>query len=156
MRFLFVTGGLEPGRDGVGDYMRQFVDSLQSVGEESGMLALNDHAVASVTTGGQTFERRLPSQMSWRERVELGRAAVREFRPECVVLQFVCYGYHPNFLERPMNRATVVKSEKLCGTILREAALGLREARVRVPLDGQRGSVCGQSVIERGGGFAFP
>jgi hypothetical protein len=41
---------------------------------------------------------RLTRSATWKKRVEKARAALQEFQPDWVSLQFVCYGFHPKGL----------------------------------------------------------
>jgi hypothetical protein len=99
---LFVCPSLEPGRDGVGDYTRRLASELQRCGHECVCVAANDRhtARAKAPVSGeyeqQTTEPgivRLASQESWGTRFAAIRAAVDNFAPEWVSLQYVPHGF---------------------------------------------------------------
>jgi hypothetical protein len=100
MKIAFITGSLEPGRDGVGDYTSSFADELRLQGHDTIIIALRDKFVSKVTAAGrqvagksiQTF--RLPVKLPWPECIREARQILDSFDPEWVSLQFVCYSFH--------------------------------------------------------------
>lgn len=102
MRLAFLCGGLEPGHDGVGDYTRLLAAECVRRGHEVRLLALNDHwasagnpAEVQSTGGGQVDCVRYAASRPWGERFAAAAAALNAFKPDCVSLQFVPYGFHP-------------------------------------------------------------
>lgn len=94
MRLLFVCAGYEPGMDGVGDYVRRLAESLDTQGHTTAILALNDKAVAQPMQADlPRASLQLPATLDWPLRIARARAFVREFAPDWVSLQFVCYGW---------------------------------------------------------------
>lgn len=93
MRMALICGGLEPGRDGVGDYARQLGAELERQGHETLLIALNDRWQ---TRPGTTRPHRLRLDPATppRRRAETARAALLDFRPDWLSLQYVCYAYH--------------------------------------------------------------
>ena len=110
MVILFVTSGLEPGKDGVGDYTRLLAAECIRQGARCHLLALNDRFISQPVEAVETANNvslsvlRLPSELSWEKRVELAT----EFRTRCAAdwtsLQFVGYGFHHKGVVRKMER----------------------------------------------------
>lgn len=103
MRILFVCGGLEVGRDGVGDYTRRLALELVNQGCSASMLALNDpHLEGNQTSRGNDGDSvnslRLSSNISWSKRVELARSFVQSEEPDYLSLQFVPFSFDPRGL----------------------------------------------------------
>jgi hypothetical protein len=94
---MLICGGLENGRDGVGDYCRRLAGELASLGHECVLVAYNDHHVLSETTEvlRPTIRIvRLPESASMRERAAQLSAVLHEWRPDWVSLQFVSYAFN--------------------------------------------------------------
>ena len=100
MKIIFLCGCLEPGRDGVGDYVRRLAVELQQQGHRPQVVALNDYYVTAEETGtqqtpqGDLLTLRLPA--TWEMGVRFARAKVwiDDFNPEWLSLQFVPYAFH--------------------------------------------------------------
>ena len=93
MKILFLSGSIEPGKDGVGDYSRTLAAECLSLGYETLLSSLNDQWIA-----GQKREAaglRLGTNMRWPDRINALRAFLTANRPEVVSLQFVPYSFHP-------------------------------------------------------------
>lgn len=89
MRILFLCSGLEPGRDGVGDYTRRLAAECGRQGHECLVIALNDQA-----SGEEPGVLRCSRSLPWKERTEQVRQRVADFAPDWISLQFVPYGFH--------------------------------------------------------------
>ncbi len=99
MRICFVTGTLEPGRDGVGDFTRNLADACRERGHETVAIGLNDRWLEQDSVQEMDFTRngsilRMSSGLSWRERFRSACKAVKEFSPDWLSLQFVPYAFH--------------------------------------------------------------
>ena len=111
---LFICGGLEPGRDGVGDYSRLLAGELISQGNRAAMLAVNDRMIktvvsASQTVGSQKIQTlRLPSGLKNEIRIELAKAFISEHEPDWLSLQFVIYAF--NLKGLPFSLVKTLKS----------------------------------------------
>ena len=98
MRILFLCGSLEPGRDGVGDYLRLLAESCLAQGHECRAIALNDHAltepveISEPMAGTKLTLLRLPPTLSWPKRIKLATAFRTQFQPDWISFQFVSYG----------------------------------------------------------------
>ena len=51
MNILFLTGGLEPGQDGVGDYTRLLAGVCKTSGHKVSIIAINDSKLDGVQEG---------------------------------------------------------------------------------------------------------
>ena len=91
MRIALICSSLQPGRDGVGDYVRRLTNELRSMGHTSIAIALNDP--------GDCLDEpniiRLPRKTAWSKRWAQTRECLAKFSPDLVSLQWVPYGWHP-------------------------------------------------------------
>lgn len=95
MRIAFLTGSLEPGQDGVGDYTALLARECAGLGTTTRVIALADRtAKAPQTVPGERHWLRIPASMPWRRRVEAARCELDAFRPDWVSVQFVPYSFH--------------------------------------------------------------
>lgn len=92
MRIAFLTSCLEPGRDGAGDYSRALAEECTQAGHATCLVALNDR---HVTETSETGLLRLGSRLPWEARIQKTQTFLSNFSPDCVSLQFVCYGFNP-------------------------------------------------------------
>lgn len=99
MRILFLTSGLGPGQDGVGDYTRRLALACVRQNQECRVIALNDPQTvtpveaAESLDGCQILTLRLPARLPWEQRVELARAFRAQRPVDWTSLQFVPYGF---------------------------------------------------------------
>jgi glycosyltransferase involved in cell wall biosynthesis len=110
MKILFLTGSLEAGKDGVGDYARMLAVECGRLGHQACLLGLNDAWVAGAPE--KAGEMRLGARMSWPDRITAARAFVTRNDPEMISLQFVPYSFHPaglNFALPQILRAIIGK-----------------------------------------------
>jgi len=93
MRIAFVTSGLEPGHNGVGDYTTLLAAECERAGHATCRVALNDREAdaADASVGELRLHRAVP----WASRAAQAERFLAEFAPDFVSLQFVCYGFHP-------------------------------------------------------------
>jgi hypothetical protein len=104
LRIAIITSGLEPGRDGVGDYSTGLAAELRLLGHDVIVIGLSDKFVSEVISTGRQIEGvpiqalRLPSKLPWPERIQRAGRMLDAFDPEWVSLQFVCYAFHPKGL----------------------------------------------------------
>jgi hypothetical protein len=151
MRIAFVTSGLAPGKDGVGDYTRELAYECHTHGIRSCLLAINDRHVQQQVTeiqlsGDTSLDcLRLPATAPWEERSDAARAWLERTGPQCISLQFVNYGFHPKGLIGDLGRKLAsVFAPRPVHLMLHEIWLGLdRCAPLRQRLIGrlQRASV---------------
>jgi hypothetical protein len=96
MRILFITGGLEPNRDGVGDYTRWLAAESTRQGATCAVLAIADRHIDRVVSGGEASglkTLRLPFTMPWAERLRLAQQFAAASAADWVSLQFVPYSF---------------------------------------------------------------
>ena len=96
MRIVFITGGLEPDRDGVGDYTRWLAVEAVRQGASCRLLALADRhirvpALDRDRSGLESL--RLPFSMAWAERLQAAKEFLAESPADWVSLQFVPYSF---------------------------------------------------------------
>jgi hypothetical protein len=99
MKLLFITGCLEPGKDGVGDYTRELAAECARRGHPSFLISLNDPwiktPVREIPPDTDTPSLRLGPHQSWVDRVTAARAFLAEAGPDLVSLQLLLYSFHP-------------------------------------------------------------
>ena len=104
MRIGFVCGSLEPGKDGVGDYVRKLSKELIKNGHQIWALALNDPFISYTFQSlmpmgnGEPLELRLPADLSVKEKVAKANSFVCSIDPDFMSLQFVPFSFHPKGL----------------------------------------------------------
>lgn len=97
MRIAFVTGSLEPGRDGVGDYTRTLAAECVCRGHAVRVLSVADRESGEETFLGQPALRRMTREQALTD----GRDAYRwleAFAPDWTSLQFVPFSFDPRGL----------------------------------------------------------
>ncbi len=120
MKIIFLCGSMEPGRDGVGDYIRRLAGALNQQGHEVGVLAFNDRNTQSISEADQyedgiaIYVMRLPEIMPIKERMVISRKWIDAFDPEWISLQFVPFAFHPKGLAFGLSKHlnTIGKSRK--------------------------------------------
>lgn len=97
MKIAFITGSLQPGLDGVGDYTALLAAECRAQGCETIEIALSD---AHILLRQETeFRLCLPRIDSWKSRIQAAQAKVETFNPDVISFQFVIYGYHPKGID---------------------------------------------------------
>lgn len=100
MKIAFITGSLEPGRTGVGDYTRLLAAACQRMGHEVRTIALEDMHTPTNWEGQQDGIPclRLPKEAALASRMKMAARFLELFEPEWISLQFVPYAFHPKGL----------------------------------------------------------
>ena len=99
MKIVFMCGCLEPGRDGVGDYIYRLSLELTHRSHQVKAIALNDHyidqefSVNQLVTNSVFITNRLPSIWSATKRFDRAKDLVETFDPEWISLQFVPFSF---------------------------------------------------------------
>ncbi|WP_207534022.1 hypothetical protein [Desertivirga arenae] len=104
MNIVFLCGSLEPGRDGVGDYVRRLAVELLRQGHKASVISLNDKFIEEEFVGAQFSEGfelqvvRIPSSWAAPKRFKEAKVWIDVFDPEWLSLQFVIFSFHPKGL----------------------------------------------------------
>lgn len=104
MKITFICGTLEPGRDGVGDYIRRLAWQLISNSNKIIIIALYDWYVKEFVEENQIFEDkiiavyRIPCNYSYKDRYNLLKNIIDCFDPHFISLQFVPFSFNQNGL----------------------------------------------------------
>ncbi|MBC8008989.1 MAG: glycosyltransferase, partial [Burkholderiales bacterium] len=128
MTLLFICAGLEPGRDGVGDYTRRLAAACIARGHPCTLLALHDPHIARRhdDTSDALHVIRLPADSPWPERLAYAVDRTLRLAPDWISWQFVAYGFHPRgFLPATLLQAAASFRGPLCHVMLHELWLGL-------------------------------
>ncbi|MXV17449.1 glycosyltransferase family 4 protein [Hufsiella ginkgonis] len=100
MKVMFITGSMEPGRDGVGDYIRRMSGELIHRGISVSVLALHDrHCQKHITVmqqsdGHRFLVMRIPDAWSAVDRYDQAYFWMEEMNPDWVSLQYVPFAFH--------------------------------------------------------------
>lgn len=98
MRIAFVTGSLEPGRDGVGDYTRRLAAECVRAGHEVALLAVAEPSPVNSMVAEPLPTLRLTAA-EWRgDGGARAGAWIEAFRADWACLQFVPYSFDPRGL----------------------------------------------------------
>ena len=97
MRLAFICSGLEPGRDGVGDFARTLARECAAAGHETRLAAVREHGAPG---GGLARNGELRLNDIFRQPGEARALAawLREFQPDWVSSHFTPFGFHPRGL----------------------------------------------------------
>ncbi len=90
---LIMCGCLEPGKDGVGDYVLRIGSWLEANGVEVAYLAMNDRYVERSDQSSK-MRLRLSSVNSWESRFTKVQSFIETIEPSFIFLQFVPYAFH--------------------------------------------------------------
>ena len=108
MKIAFLCTSLAPGRDGVGDYVRQLAAACAEHGHVCLLVALHDrHLAPSAALLQRTNEVRLAASLSWSRRAAMLTDLLRDFEPHWVSWQIVAYGFHPKGILPPGSFALI-------------------------------------------------
>lgn len=114
MKILFICGSLEPGRDGVGDYVRRLAAEIIRQGHMAAALALNDTYLpvqfvgTQVAAGLEVEVFRAPSVQVMRDNFKKIKEWVTDFDPQWLSLQFVPFAFHAKGL--PFRLSSLLQS----------------------------------------------
>lgn len=99
MRILFLCGSIEPGRDGVGDYVRLLAKKLTQNMHTISILALSaphimfEQCVTEIYKGISVETLSIPISYTSNQRITLAKNFVSTVNPEIISLQFVIFSY---------------------------------------------------------------
>lgn len=104
MNILFICGSAEPGKDGVGDYIRRLCGELLRRGHQAQILALCDKHASCFFTENQFIEgspvivSRIPIGSSYKQQQAWSQEILNAAPVDWISLQFVPYSFHPKGL----------------------------------------------------------
>jgi hypothetical protein len=112
LRILFLCGSLEPGRDGVGDYVRRLASELLRQYHFVSVIALNDRFVSTLYEGSEQEDDlgliRIPDKYSNDQKLSITKEWIHKFNADWISLQFVPFSFHHKGL--PVNFSKFLKS----------------------------------------------
>jgi hypothetical protein len=97
MKILFLVGSLEEKKNGVADYVLNLTSSLETLGHEIAIIALNDHhhIITNENIKNQNNLRiRIASDLSIISKKSIVNQFIQTFNPDLISLQFVSFSYH--------------------------------------------------------------
>lgn len=108
MKIVFICGSAQPGKDGVGDYVRLLALSLLKMGHQAAIVAYNDKFVSAPETVVQSANDysisvlRFPVNFSASGKLSAASNFVDAFSPDWVSLQFVPFSFDKRGLSRDL------------------------------------------------------
>lgn len=99
MNIVFICGGMEPGKDGVGDYTRKLAAELIQQGHESFLISMCDKYVKKHREEQQKQEGinirvlRMGTCEKEQYRFQIASKAIKMFNPDWISLQYVPYSF---------------------------------------------------------------
>lgn len=99
MKIIFLCGSLEPGCDGVGDYVRCLAAELVQQGHQAAIVALYDRQLSSVCSGTQEANDialsilRIPFRWPVSEKFKIAGEWINQFNPDWLSLQYVPFSF---------------------------------------------------------------
>jgi hypothetical protein len=103
-KFLFVCGGLEPGKDGIGDYVRRIASCLAKNGHSSLLLAFgdvyahSDHSLSFLDDNELARVHRFRGSLSDETVFQAANNILYDFAPTLVSIQYNPYSFNPKGL----------------------------------------------------------
>ncbi|WP_183572988.1 glycosyltransferase [Mucilaginibacter sp. X5P1] len=100
MKITFICASLEPGRDGVGDYVRRLACEIIKQGHKAEAVALNDKYVTLIKKDIQQLHAvglpvyRLSASLNSADRYRYLYNRLEAFNPDMVSLQYVGFGFN--------------------------------------------------------------
>ncbi len=95
MRLVFFCSGLEPGRDGIGDYARTLAAACAAAGHETRLVAVRDPFCGKTVVSKITDkEPRFRDIFRYPAESRALAAWLREYQPDWASVQFTPFGFH--------------------------------------------------------------
>lgn len=119
MKIAFVCGSVEPGKDGVGDYVKQLASALQQSGHHVYVIALNDAYVQTYSAetpqsgSGSIPFYRIPAVFAHKTRKAHLISILSDIQADWVSFQFVPYAFDPKGL--PFRLPALLRHPQLKG-----------------------------------------
>lgn len=113
MKILFICGSLEEKKNGVADYVLSLANSLEKLGHETAIIALNDPR-NSITTEVLKNNNKLRISFSndssiYRKKIIVNQF-IQTYKPDLISLQFVSFSFHQKGL--PFNLLSILSGTK--------------------------------------------
>ncbi|WP_026932647.1 glycosyltransferase [Christiangramia echinicola] len=110
MKIVFLCGSLEPGKNGVGDYVNRLAGCLLHEGVKAYSIALNDHFIE-----GWQFDKfyhgnkihqvlRFGKNLCIEEKINMGRDWIEDLEPDWISLQYVPYSFNKKGIPLLLNK----------------------------------------------------
>lgn len=100
LNVLFICGSLEPGKDGVGDFVWRLASRLVKLGYSCACVSLNDDFVSPSTDifditdfEDNLFRYRISSKHSWKEKISLLNVIALKVKPSFISFHYGPYTY---------------------------------------------------------------
>jgi hypothetical protein len=121
MKIVFICGCLEPGMDGVGDYVQRIAGTLKTKGHQVTLIALKDKYVQFLLSDVEKNDifgvsvYRIPAIFSMRRRYSIISKIIEELKPDWISLQYVGFSYERYGLplEMPFYLRNMARNSKL-------------------------------------------
>lgn len=132
MNILFICGSLEPGRDGVGDYIRRLAYDIKRIGHNVALLAINDPFITSIENNTELANDilpyfRIPSNASFKAHKSLDKW-ISSFNPDWISLQYVPFSFNKKGLPFGLSKyISKLISERNFHIMFHELWIGMEE-----------------------------
>lgn len=131
---VFICGSFEPGRDGIGDYVRNLGCALARTGHKIGIVAFHDFHCQTSRTELQSLQAnhiqvlRLPASLAERKRVSLVEDWMAYQNYDWVSLQYVPYAFNTKGLPLQLTASLkkIIKG-KYCHLMVHETWVGVEK-----------------------------
>lgn len=130
MKLVFICGSLEPGRDGVGDYVRLLRSELLVQGHSVLLIAINDHyargdhQVTGVVSDGDLF--RFSNVLHHPEELLACKRILTKFDADLLSLQYVPFSFHSKGLSTQLvSRLSYLGEGKRWNVMFHELWVGM-------------------------------
>lgn len=100
MKILFICGSVEPGYDGVGDYIKCLSAEIIKMGHQAAILSINDRFIQKSYVGSEQIEAaaipllRIPKLEILESQILLVKQWINSIEPDLISLQFVPFAFH--------------------------------------------------------------
>jgi len=99
VRILFITASFQQNKDGVADYTALLANECIVLKHQVAILAWHDVFVTSDSEvsdhENELVSLRLSFALSKKQKTALANQFIQNFKPDCVSIQMVCFGFHP-------------------------------------------------------------
>ena len=89
-KILFLCSCLEPGKDGIGDYIRKLAEYCKNVGIEIFLLAINDHYIEDNYVKYYN-SCRISNKLNQKKKLLITKSIINKFQPQWISLQIMPY-----------------------------------------------------------------